>query len=153
MLTTKLMNIIFLAEDDSDDRDFFAEALKDLKVNSQLTMSKDGVELMTNLKLITTEPPPPHVIFLDLNMPFKNGFECLEEIKNNPRLKNIPVAIFSTSANDNDVLTTYSLGANCFICKPTSHIQLKKVIETVLMLDLWKQNQQLPKEKYVLTIN
>ncbi len=148
------MKKIFLADDDSDDRDFFEEALKELNVPTQLTVAKDGVELMATLeKFVTIPPPPPHVIFLDLNMPHKNGFECLEEIRKNPKLKDIPVAIFSTTSSENAVDTTYSLGANCYICKPTSHKLLIKAIETVLSLELWLDNQKLPIEKFVLKIS
>src|ERR1035438_6847359 len=93
------MKYIFLADDDADDCTFFEEALRDLQVQAQLTIVNDGVALMTTLDETVTEPPPPHVIFLDLNMPRKNGFECLDEIRQNPRFKEIPVVIFSTSDN------------------------------------------------------
>ena len=152
-LNPKQMKNIFLADDDADDRDFFADALKEISVQTELTTANDGVELMTTLEETVTAPPPPHVIFLDLNMPRKNGFECLEEIRRTPKLKNIPVAIFSTTANENAIETTYSLGANCYIRKPNSHELLKKTIETVLALDLWENNSRLPKEKFVLAIS
>lgn len=147
------MKTIFLADDDADDRLFFEEALEEVSLETELTIANDGVELMAALEgLVTLEPPPPHVIFLDLNMPRKNGIECLKEIRGNHRTKNIPVVIFSTTANEHAIETTYSLGANCYICKPGSHRLLKKAIETVLALNLWEQNQRLPKDKFVLTI-
>jgi CheY-like chemotaxis protein len=147
------MKNILLADDDADDRDFFADALNEISVHTELTIANDGAELMTMLKETITEPPPPHILFLDLNMPRKNGFECLKEIRETPRLKNIPVVIFSTTANDKAIDTTYSLGANCYIQKPGSYQLLKRAIEIVLALDLWKQNEPLPKEKFVLTIS
>lgn len=146
------MKIIFLADDDADDRDFFTDALMEVSHQTELTTSKDGIELMSNLDKVA-EPPPPHVIFLDLNMPRKNGYECLKEIRETPKLKNIPVVIFSTTANDNAIDTTYSLGANCYIQKPNSHQHLKKTIETVLALDFWDSNKQVSKEKFFLTIS
>ncbi len=147
------MKVIFLADDDADDRLFFEEALEEISLATELTFATDGVELMAALEEIVTEkPPPPHVIFLDINMPRKNGIECLKEIRENPRMKDIPVVIFSTTANENSIETTYSLGANCYICKPSSHQLLIKAIETVLALNLWEQNQQLSKEKFVVTI-
>jgi CheY-like chemotaxis protein len=147
------MKVIFLADDDADDRLFFEEALEEISLATELTFAKDGVELMASLEEIVIEkPPPPHVIFLDINMPRKNGIECLKEIRENPRMKDIPVVIFSTTANENSIETTYSLGANCYICKPSSHQLLIKAIETVLALNLWEQNQQLSKEKFVVTI-
>lgn len=67
------MKTIFLAEDDADDREFFEDALKRLSIPTVLTLSNDGIELMSNLEILTHHPPP-HVIFLDLNMPKKDGF-------------------------------------------------------------------------------
>ncbi len=147
------MKTIFLADDDDDDREFFEEALKEINIQTELTIVKDGAELMNTLSETVSDPPPPHVIFLDLNMPRKNGIECLKEIRETPKLKNIPVVIFSTSAYPNAVETTYTLGANCYICKPNSHQLLKKTIETVLSLNFWEKNQQLPKEKFLLAIS
>lgn len=142
------MKIIFLAEDDADDRMFFEDALKEVIIQTQLTLSNNGLELMNNLE---TQPPPPHVIFLDLNMPFKDGFQCLQEIRNNPRLKDIYVVIFSTTASDDAVNKTYQLGANCYICKPPSFPLLVKTIEKVLTLEMG-QVPQPSKENYLLTI-
>jgi len=143
---------IFLAEDDADDRLFFEDALKEMAIPSQLTISNNGLELMSNLETLTAHPPPD-VIFLDLNMPFKNGLECLKEIRETSKLKDIPVVIFSTTKNESTIAKTYSLGANCYCCKPNSHQLLIKTIESVLALDLWKQNQRLPRDKFVLTIS
>ena len=89
---TKL-NHIFLAEDDADDRMLFEDALKELSIPTQLTLANDNLELMSKLEILTTHPPP-QVIFLDLNMPRKNGFECLTEIRQTSKLKDIPVVIF-----------------------------------------------------------
>jgi CheY-like chemotaxis protein len=139
---------IFLAEDDPDDRMFFEDSLNQVTVPTQLTLANDGLELMRNLETLT-QNPPPHVIFLDLNMPFKDGFQCLQEIRNAPKLKDIPVVIFSTTANDISVDKTYEQGANYYICKPVSFQLLVKAIETVLTLEMWPQP---PKEKYVLSI-
>ena len=146
------MKYIYLADDDADDREFFEEALKEVSIATELTTTIDGVELMTTLEKAVIGPPPPHVIFLDLNMPRKNGFECLEEIREHPKLKNIPIVIFSTTANENSIQKTYLLGANCYIRKPHSHQLLKKAIETVLALDFGVQNPRLSKERFVLPI-
>jgi len=146
------MKNIFLAEDDADDRMFFEDALKAINIPSQLTLSSNGLELMRNLETLTAHPPP-HVIFLDLNMPLKNGIECLKEIRETPKLKDIPVVVYSTTANESTVEKTYSLGANCYFRKPSSHQSLIKAIEAVLGLELWGQNQRLPRDKFVLTIS
>jgi len=84
-------------------------------------------------------------------MPRKNGFQCLEEIRNTPTLKDIPIVIFSTTANDDAVNKTYQLGANYYICKPHSFELLVKAIETVLTLEMLLKPQP-PKRKFILTI-
>src|SRR5688500_8306614 len=107
---------IFLADDDADDCTLFKDALKEVCAGTKLTTASDGEELMDIL--IETVPPPPDVIFIDLNMPRKNGFECLEEIKHSQKLKNIPVVIFSTSSQQDTINKVYDQGAHYYICKP-----------------------------------
>jgi CheY-like chemotaxis protein len=140
------MKNIFLADDDADDRMLFGEALKELTTLTKLTLSNDGLELMSNLGTMV-----PDIVFLDLNMPRKNGFQCLEEIRNTPKLKDIPIIIFSTTANNDAVNKTYLLGANYYICKPNSFRLLVKAIETVLTLEMMLKPQP-PKGKFILTI-
>ena len=141
---------IFIADDDVDDCIFFEEALLELNIPNELTITNDGVGLMTKLNEIVTEAPPPDVIFLELNMPRKNGYECLEEIRQNPRLKKIPVVVFSTTDNNEAVDKCYNKGANYYVRKPNSHERLKKVIETILMIDLWKQSFKTPRNHFLL---
>jgi CheY-like chemotaxis protein len=141
------MKNIFLAEDDADDRMFFQDALSQIAITTNLTLANDGLELMNNLDLM--KPPPPDVIFLDLNMPHKDGFQCLDEIRNTPKFKDIPIVIFSTTANEDAVNKAYQFGATHYICKPTSFDLLVKIIEAVLSLEMW-QKPQPPKEKFVL---
>jgi len=142
------MKNIFLADDDPDDVMFFEDALTSLSVPTQLTIANDGVELMTTLD--DTVPPPPDAIFLDLNMPLKTGIECLAEIRNDPKLKDIPVVIFSTSENTKIIDTTYSLGANYYVVKPRSFDMLKKAIQTILFFDSSKLHRQPPKENFLM---
>lgn len=145
------MKNIFLADDDADDREFFIEALKQVGIPADLTLSINGLELMNNLEILI-QHPPPHVIFLDLNMPLKDGFECLQEIRNTPKLKEIPVVIFSTSDNNISVNKTYEQGANYYIRKPASFQLLVKAIETVLAIEMWQVPRPL-KENYILAID
>ena len=76
---------ILLADDDESDRLLFKDAFKELKLKLGIHMVKNGVQLMDYL--IKNEDDLPHLIFLDLNMPRKNGLECLTEIRNNPKYK------------------------------------------------------------------
>ncbi|MBC7439854.1 MAG: response regulator [Flavobacterium sp.] len=142
---------IFLTDDDLDDCKFFSDALNELKINSILTVTSNGVELMD--VLVTVVPPPPYVIFLDLNLPKKNGFECLKEIRDNKKLMNIPVVVLSTSSNRDFIEQSYKYGANYYICKPKSFSLLKKSIETVLSLDKKMLSTQPSIDKFVLTHN
>ncbi len=138
---------IFLADDDLDDRLLFQDALKEVNDDVTLTMANDGIQLMDKLK---GSMPPPDVIFLDLNMPLKNGFECLEEIKRTKKFKNIPIVIFSTSAQQETVNKTYEQGATYYVSKPGSFAKLKKVILEILAMEWGKINFQPPKEKFLL---
>jgi CheY-like chemotaxis protein len=95
---------------------------------------------------------PPHEIFLDLNLPVINGIKCLKEIRQTPKLKNIPVVIFSTSCNAGAMDLTYSLGADYYGCKRLCHKQWIKVIETLLELERRETNKQIQKEKFLLLI-
>lgn len=123
---------VFLADDDADDRLLFEEAVMEVTTNIALTMASDGEQLMTMLG--NSEPPPPHLIFIDLNMPLKNGFECLEEIKKDKKFINIPVVIFSTSCQKEAMDSLYNKGADYYICKPDNYQKLKKVLNKTFSL-------------------
>jgi DNA-binding NarL/FixJ family response regulator len=93
----------------------------------------------------------PDVLFLDLNMPLKNGMECLDEIRRDKKLKDLPVVIFSTSAHPGTVNRMYESGAHLYIRKPNDFNSLRKVIRLVLNRD-WIHPEKPPKEKFVLGI-
>jgi len=143
---------IFLTDDDTDDCMLFSEALQELytEKEAKLTITNDGVKLMETLE--QTVPPPPEVIFLDLNMPLKNGFECLQEIRRTPKLQGIPIIIFSTSSNNDIVDKSYQHGANYYICKPQSYTLLKKTIEYVLSFDGEKLRKQPLRDQFVISV-
>ena len=124
------INIIH-ADDDIDDRVFFRQALSEIQIDTRLKSFRDGELLMNYL---TTSKELPHILFLDLSMPRKTGFECLAEIKENENLKNIPVVVFTTSFGRNAAFeqslmnTLTSIGALEYIRKPNNFADLKKVI-------------------------
>lgn len=113
---------ILLADDDPDDRLLTAEAFAEARLSNQLHTVEDGVALMDFLhrRPPYTDTPRPGLILLDLNMPRKDGRQALAEIKNNPDLAHIPVVVLTTSAEEEDVLRTYGLGANSYITKPVT---------------------------------
>ena len=141
---------ILLADDDTDDCIFFKEALEELLLSTNLTAVHDGEQLMQLLSNDTTELP--HILFLDINMPRKNGFECLTEIKLNKRLKDLPVVIFSTSFEQDVVNLLYENGAQYFIRKPSEFLQFKKIILHTLTLIMQGNNAQSSKENFVLKV-
>ncbi len=123
---------ILLADDDQDDCVFFKQAVDELPLPINFTAVHDGEQLMQQL---TNESKQlPHVLFLDLNMPRKNGFECLSEIKRNEKLKQLPVIMFSTSFEQGVVDQLYLQGAHYFIRKPSEFKQLKKIIHQTIAL-------------------
>ena len=140
---------IVLADDDSDDCLLFEDALKELAHNIKLTTTNDGMELMDYLD--ETVPPPPDVIFLDLNMPRKSGYECLEEIKSTPRFKDIPVIIFSTSSQQEVIDRVYDEGASLYVRKPGSFPKLKQAIEKILAMDYKDITRQPSREKFFVS--
>jgi CheY-like chemotaxis protein len=148
-MKVKQLNIL-LADDDKDDCDFFIDALEALPVSTTITTVHDGEELMkllTNNALIL-----PHVLFLDLNMPRKNGFECLYQIKQDIKLKTLPVVIFSTSFEQEVVNLLYNNGAQYFIRKPSEFELFKKIIHLTLTLINQDHVSQPGKEQFVLTV-
>lgn len=127
----KQLNIL-LADDDIDDCQFFREALEALPVTTRLTTVNDGEQLMKHLADHINQLP--HVLFLDINMPRKNGFECLTEIKQTEKLKDLPVVMFSTSKSPEKINILFKTGADIYIRKPSSFSQLVQVIHHALPL-------------------
>jgi CheY-like chemotaxis protein len=141
---------ILLADDDTDDCIFFKEALGELLLSTHLTTVHDGEQLM---QLLTNETNVlPHVLFLDLNMPRKNGFECLTEIKLSKKLKQLPVIVFSTSFEQEVVNQLYKNRAQYFIRKPSEFSQFKKIIQLSLALITTENTFQPARENFVITV-
>lgn len=137
---------IFLADDDEDDCLLFEDALREVCSQTDLATANDGIELMDFLN--NEVPPSPDVIFLDLNMPRKNGFECLEEIRKIKRFKDIPVVIFSTTGEEEAINRLYDQGAHFFIKKPGSFPKLKSAIQKILSIDWAKHTLPTFKEHF-----
>ena len=138
---------VLLADDDMDDCTFFKRALSELSPATHLTTVHDGEQLMTFLS--ENEQHLPHIIFLDINMPRKNGLECLGEISKNIKLKNIPVVMFSTSNSWETITKLFKSGADVYIHKPSDFAQLKQVIHHALPIAAEKIFSSSPL-KYVL---
>jgi len=141
---------ILLADDDEDDRTFFSEAIAELKMTNQLTMFNDGKDLMEYMN--DPDSTLPHILFLDLNMPYKNGLDCLKELRADQRFKNVSVAIYSTSSSEKDIENTFVEGANIYIKKPNDFSELKKVIKEVVHMNWQFHSSGLNKETFFFSI-
>lgn len=141
---------ILLADDDEDDRLFFKDAIEELKVRTVVTTVHDGVQLMEYLN--TPDVQLPDVVFLDLNMPRKDGMECLKEIRSDSRLKSLSIAIYSTSSSEEDIEETFVRGANIYIKKPNDFAALKKILSEVISLNWQYHTSGLNKENFLLSI-
>ena len=148
MMSKDLASIsILVADDDSDDRMMIENALRENRFADKLHFVKDGEELMDYLlnrgQLIGAVRPSPSLIFLDLNMPKKDGREALAEIKAHPVLRSIPVVVLTTSSVEEDVYRTYNLGVNSFITKPVTFEGLVSLIGDIGRY--WFETVKLPK--------
>jgi CheY-like chemotaxis protein len=141
---------ILLVDDDEDDRQFFADALEDIGLNTELRQLENGKSCMEYL-LQETENTPD-LVFLDLNMPIMNGFECLEAIRSTPYLKDLLVAIYSTSSAERDIEETFEKGANIYIKKPSSFSELKKSLKQVVKINWAYHLNDFKKENFLLKI-
>lgn len=143
------LNIVF-ADDEENDRLLFLDALKELKIKTNVHTVNDGIELMNYLN--NSNNRLPHLLFLDLNMPKKNGMECLKEIRTNDHLNDIAIAIFSTSLSEKDIEETLINGANVYINKPNSFDALIQVLNKVVMTAYTYQNTFFNKAHFLLRL-
>lgn len=141
---------ITLADDDEDDRLFFTDAFEELKINTVVNTVKNGRELLDFLNL--PETILPNIVFLDLNMPILSGVDCLKEIKQNDKLKDIAIAIYSTSSSEQDIENTFILGANIYIKKPNNFNDLKKILSEVVIINWQYHTNGLNKDNFLLRL-
>ena len=142
--------VILMADDDADDRLLAKDALAECRLANELHFVENGEELLDYLhrrgKFVNlAQSPRPGLILLDLNMPKKDGREALKEIKDDPRLRTIPVVVLTTSRADTDISRIYELGANSFITKPVSFDSLVEVMK--ILGRYWFEIVELPARK------
>lgn len=148
--TTEYIGVL-LADDDPDDRFLFEDALKEIRLRVNLEMVKDGEELMNYL--LNAAVILPEILFLDLNMPFKNGVRCLEEIRGSSLLRGIFVIIYSTTASQREIDEVFEKGANLFVKKPNSFTELKDILAEIFRLDLGEYFPVVQKDRFVFRQN
>lgn len=141
---------IVIADDDADDRMLIADALEEARLNNPIEFVEDGVELMDYLKHTgkyenLEDENLPGLILLDLNMPRKDGRTALKEIREDPKLRRIPIVVLTTSKSEEDILRTYDLGVNSFITKP---VTFEKLVELAQLIGkYWIEIVALPIEE------
>lgn len=141
---------VALADDDSDDRMFFTDAFDEIKIKTKVKTFNDGVDLMNYLNI--DDAVLPNVLFLDLNMPKKSGFECLKEIKKNDRFKDIAIVIYSTSSSEEHIEETFINGANIYVKKPSNFAILKKILSDIIVINWQYQTSGLNKDNFLLRL-
>jgi len=139
---------IYLADDDQDDREFFADAVLEIDPGVILEQAPDGMHLMDEL-LALSPSELPEFIFLDINMPGKSGLECLQEIRNSEgSLKEVSVVMLSTSSDPAIIEKSMELGATFYAVKPSCFQRLKSLLEQVLSMNLAGSAEE--KRKFLL---
>ena len=134
----KTVPILFYTDDDADDLMIFEVAAT--AAGAETCLFEDGDLLLRNLN----DLPLPDIVFVDLNMPKKSGYEIISEMKSSDRLKGIPIVILSTASDAQNIQKCKKVGANYYITKPTSMDQLKSAIAHAMKID-W--NTFRPSEK------
>ncbi|MDF1769148.1 response regulator [Maricaulis sp.] len=138
---------ILMVDDDPDDRLLFKEACEEVRLRNPLDFLENGEQLVDYLKrrgnYADREGAPfPGIILLDLNMPLKDGREALEEIKADAELRHIPIIVLTTSKDEDDILSSYGLGASSYIVKPISLDRLMRVVNSIG--EYWVQIVEVP---------
>ena len=142
-MTLKDLHILMVEDNPADVR-LTREALRDGKIESILHVVKDGVEAMAYLRRQGnySDASRPNVIFLDLNLPRKNGREVLAEIKSDTAFRRIPVIVLTTSSAQSDVLSSYDLHANAYVVKPADVEVFTRVLQNIDRF--WHKTAELP---------
>lgn len=138
---------IFLADDDSDDRLLFNEAISNIAIRTELKVFVNGQELMEHLTSFPNNVPD--LIFLDLNMPVMDGMQCLKAIRNDLKLHDLCIAIYSTSSSEKSIEDTFLHGANIYINKPNHYKELERVIGRVLKLNWQYHTSNLNRDTFL----
>lgn len=127
------LKYVYIADDDEDDRNFISDAFLEIDPSVILKEAQDGMQLLDILRKVSGSLP--EIIFLDINMPKMDGFDCLKEIRKlEGLLKDVIVIMFSTSDDPQDIEKAKQLGANFYAVKPSGFDVLKSFLENVLSM-------------------
>lgn len=140
-----LLSILFV-DDDADESYLFNEALEHACLQVQLLRATDGNDLLLQLKL----SPTPDLVFMDMNMPHKDGLETLVEIRQNQKFAKLPVVIYSTTKDDTSIDKCFKNGANLFVIKPNNFDGLVRIVKHICSIS-WTNFPQPAREQFVIT--
>jgi CheY-like chemotaxis protein len=138
---------IMIVDDDPDDQELLAEAISEVAPQVNVTFAMNGKDLLVKLQ---DAAEIPDLIIIDLNMPGINGFECLVAIKGNPLIKDIPILIYSTSANPEQIDFTHQNGASGYIQKPSSYFAIKKIASKILSVPIIEFFEKKSRDEFIL---
>jgi len=136
----KRISSIVLADDDDDDALVFSETVKDIDPSIRFEHVADGIKLMHLLQHYY-----PDILFIDLDMPRKNGLECLFEIRTNKILAKLPVVVFSSTTRPVNIQTAYEMGADLYLIKTSQIKDYVSAVRTVLQLN-WQHPEAIKKQ-------
>ena len=137
---------ILIADDDRDDAQLLTEALQDVLPSGRCVHVTNGIAALNYIKTKVR----PDLVLLDLNMPLKNGIDCLKDISNFDLLPNTPIAIYSTSKNAKDIDEAYKYGASFYIIKPASFRELCRIIKLAITILGKPKSERVDKSNFVL---
>ena len=147
MSETKVCLII---DDDPDDQEIFMMCVEKVKNNINCSTADSGVEAIS---MLTLDPGfIPDYIFLDVNMPYKDGVETLVEIRKLKKYDQLPIVMYSTTKVADTINACYNAGANLFVVKPEDFDGMVKVVNKICTID-WKNFNKLPREEFVITVD
>lgn len=144
-MNTSSLNIL-IADDDNDDASLLTEALQDILPSCNCIYAADGIAAIGFIK----NNPAPDLVFLDLNMPLRNGLNCLKDISSSNLLPATPVVIYSTSQNIKEIDQSYQYGAKFYIVKPSSFSELKRIIKRAISILGTPPAERYDKSNFVL---
>jgi CheY-like chemotaxis protein len=134
---------VLMADDDSDHAMLFERIIRKEYPSINVSYVQDGQQLMQFLHL-----SPVDLLFLDLNMPCKNGYECLQEIRKDPSLKDLPIVVYSSSAHLSDIQKSFLHKADFYLVKPFVTDHLKRALQMILSVD-WKDNPPIKRHYFI----
>ena len=139
--------LVLLVEDNAGDARLTREAFREANPAIELQVVCDGVEAMAYLRCEGpyVNAPCPDLILLDLNLPKMDGREVLVRIKEDPVLKRIPTVILTSSEAEADILRSYDLHANCYLCKPVQLEKFESLVKSIT--EFWLTKAKLPRTR------